>query len=363
MKKKLLVLLLALVVGFLGIKCLRRFLAEPGQTPPATVQTLPRDTEIQETFAATAPPETEPAGYDTVPAYYQTDYPYIRYGDGTIGSSGCGITCLAMAATYLTDREYLPDDLAWHFGGYGENNIQRLDYGIAQMRLPCEKNHDWRQTQQALQEGKIAIILVDGRSLFTKTEHFLLLTGINEEGRYLVIDPFRPNYSEDSLREGFENGFTEGQIVAGLEGSWVFDKAALPEEPFLFETQKPEFPETRYEGFEAGDKDVYLLACFLWAAAREEPQEAQQAVAELVLNRLVSPGYPDTVEAVMRQEDFYLWYRQMGQAQPDMTQYMAVTAALYGPHVLPMDVLHGAPRLSGAKEWGTLGSFTFLYER
>lgn len=333
----------------------------PETQPPQTMSTVPAETTapIEE-----IPAETEPVVFETVPAYFQTDYPYIRYGDGTIGSSGCGITCLAMAASYVTDREYTPDEIAWEFGGYGENNIQRLNYAIEQMQLPCEKNTDWRITKQALQEGKIAIIMVDERSEFTTSSHFILLTGINAEGRYEVIDPFYPNYRKDYLREGFARGFTEGQILAGLEGSWVFDKEAMGDDPFLYNIEKPEPPDIRYHGFEPTDLDVYYLACFVWAAAREEPPEVQQAMAELVLNRMVSYKFPDRVEDVMRQEDLYIWYKQMDRAQPDIQQYMAVTGAIYGPYVLPIQVHYAAPWLDGiGEEWGTLGSFTFLYDR
>lgn len=361
MKKGLCIFLLCLLLAGCAAA------AEPVETTlQTTAQTTVPTAETTQP-AAEQTPITEPAApdpqvLDTVPVYYQTDYPYIRYGNGTIGSGGCGITCLAMAATYVTDRVYTPDMIAWEFGGYGENNIQRLDYAIAQMQLPCRKNTDWQETKQALQAGKIAIILVDERSLFTQSSHFVLLTGINDQGRYLVTDPFEPNYSEAYLKEHFEKGFPEHLIVAGLEGSWVFDKEARSD--FLYEIEKPACMPTRYEGFEPGEKDIDYLARFVWAAAREEEPRLQQAVAELVLNRMVSDRYPDRVEDVMSQEELYVWYRQISRAQPDLYQYQAVTNALYGPHVLPVEVVHGAPwPVGGGEEWGKLGSFTFSFEK
>ena len=62
-----------------------------------------------------------------VPLFFQTDYPNDRYGSGTVASSGCGITSLAMVASYMTGHTYYPDELADYFGGYGKNNIERLD--------------------------------------------------------------------------------------------------------------------------------------------------------------------------------------------------------------------------------------------
>lgn len=332
--------------------------------PPEPVLT----TTPTETTAVTLPPQTLPAETEPeepvneVPRYFQTDYPYIRYGNGTMASSGCSLTCLAMAASWMTGEEYTPDMLAWTFGGYGENNVQRLDHAIAEMQLPCEPNHDWRLTKQALREGAIAILLVDERSEFTTSAHFILLTGINGEGRYVIHDPFKPNYSEDYLEEGFEKGFTEGQILAGLEGSWVFRKENMGS--FRYPLETPPYIETRYEGFCPTPKDIDYLARFVWAAARDEDARTQQAVAELVLNRMVAGKYPDRVEDVMGQEELYVWYQQLSKAQLEAEHYEAVTNALYGPNILPRGVVHGAPwPVGGGEEWGKLGSFTFWFEK
>jgi len=362
--KKFLILLLALTVGAMGVILV---LLLPREIVSATVPETAAVTEA--TAAPTLPqtlpteiPETQPQSQDTISVYYQTDYPYARYGDGTIGSSGCGMACLAMAASFVTGREYTPEMLAWEFGGYGENNLQRLDYAIGQMQLPCEKNTDWRLTKQALQEGKIAIILVDERSEFTTSTHFILLAGINDGGRYEVIDPFEPNYREEYLAEGFEKGFTEEQILAGLEGSWVFDREQMGS--FYYNIVMPQAMPTRYGNFRPTDKDVDFLARFVWAAAREEDPQTKQAVAELVLNRMAAEKYPDRVEDVMAQEELHVWYKQLGRAELTVEHYAAVTGALYGPYILPIDVVHGAPwPVGGGEEWGKLGSFAFSYEK
>lgn len=338
--------------------------ARPESTVPSAAATVPLTQPPTEPASEPSIVAAEPevTGFDTVPVYFQSDYPFIRYGNGTIASSGCSMTCLAMAASYCTDREYTPDMLVWEFGSYGSTNVERLEYAIEAMQLPCQKNTDWRITKQALQEGHIAIALVDERSEFTNSAHFILLTGINADGRYEVIDPFKPNYSEDYLEEGFEKGFTEGQILSGLEGCWVFRKEEMSS--FRYEIQVPEFPETRYGDYRPMDTDTEFLARFVWAAAREEPAEVQQAIAEMVLNRVASPRFPYLVEQVVKQEDLQVWYKQMDKAQPDIPQYAAVTNAIYGPHVLPANVYYAAPWLKNTgTEWGQLGSFTFLYTR
>jgi len=47
---------------------------------------------------------------------------------------------------------------------------------------------------------------------------------------------------------------------------------------------------------------VYLLASLIWAEARGEPFEGQVAVGAVVMNRVESPEFPDTVEDVIYQE-------------------------------------------------------------
>lgn len=151
-----------------------------------------------------APAETEPAeeldiisiqtapGWDHVPLYFQTDYPYTMYGSGTIESSGCSITSLAMVASYLTEHENLPDELARYFGGRAENNIARLETGSETLQLPFSKAPNWNHTYAALKEGKTAIVLMGPSSIFTDSQHFIVLTGMTEDGRILVNDPYRP---------------------------------------------------------------------------------------------------------------------------------------------------------------------------
>ena len=47
-----------------------------------------------------------------MPQFFQTDYPDTRFGAGTISSSGCSITSLAMVASYMTGHTYSPEELA-----------------------------------------------------------------------------------------------------------------------------------------------------------------------------------------------------------------------------------------------------------
>ena len=334
----------------------------PVPQPTAAETTVPTETLPPETQAPTiAETQPERRTYDTVPLFYQTDYPYIKFGDGTIATSGCSMTCLSMVATYMTDHEYTPDQLVYHFGKYGKTNVERLEYAAQQLGLPYEKNFDWRETQKALEEGKVAIVMENDRSPFTTGQHFIVLSGLTDDGLVIVKDPFEPNYSSELLMDGFLGGFHEHTITSGYSGSWVFDKSEMPENPELYDARKPQQPETRYVGYELPEEDIYTLACLAWVQARNQPEEVQQAVLEVILNRLVSDEYPNTVDKVLWWSETFGSVYYLQNAKPEPAQYRAVTAAMYGPYVLPRDVLYYAPWQIGGEVWGQVGDYWFAY--
>ena len=341
-------------------------LPAPTETlPPVTEQTLPPETLPEPTL----PPETmvpEKASIDSVPLYYQTDYPHNKFGNGTIASSGCSITCLAMVATYLTDQEYTPPQMAYHFGNYGKTHVDRLQYGIEQMQLPYERVQEVQKVLEDLREGKVAIVMMDEESYFTTEQHFIVLAGINEAGKVVVNDPLRPNYERaiTPVRDGYDNGFEDHYIMPGFCGGWVFDKEDMGSDPFLYDASMPEQKENRYEGYIFTEEDIYELACYVYAEARNEPPEAKQAVAEVVLNRAMSGDYPNTVHDVIHRTEFYRAASAMKNLnEPGMDQYVAVDAAMYGPYILPEDICFYSAWEKGKEPWGQLGSFTFYKNR
>ena len=335
--------------------------AEP--TAPTVEVTVPLETLPPETI----PPETKPEKirYDYVPLYFQTDYPDVEFGKGTIATSGCSITCLAMVATYLTDREYTPPQLAWHFGSYGETNIDRLNYGIEQMQLPCRYTYDADETLQAVRDGKVAIALMGETSIFTTAQHFIVLTGMGQYGKFTVNDPMAANYTGSRhMKESFATGFSHIDLRTGFSGAWIFDKTAMPEEPFLFDASLPQPRATRYESYTLTEEDIYTLACFAWAEAREEDAAVQQAVVEVVLNRILSPEYPDTVWGILEETELSRAPEVMAQAgEPALEYYLAVDTAMYGPYVLPADICFYSDWEKGKEVWGQLGRYTFAKRR
>ena len=347
--------LLSALTGFsLGFRSVP--LEAAAETVAETLVTEP------ETVPETTVAETEPQAIDTVPQYYQTDYPYLKFGSsaGTIATSGCSLTSLAMVATYMTDRVYTPDQLVYHFDKEGLNNVEKLELAAEALHLPYEKNFDFSLTRKALEEGKVVIVLENEKSDFTTGQHFIVLTGLNEKGKILINDPFRPNYYKEELQPGWENGFTDFAVTKGYAGAWVFDKSAMPQDTELYDASKPETPETRYEGYELDEEDIRLLAAYVWAQARNKSEKVQQAVAEVALNRLTSPYFSNTVRDIVYGMKGI--NRNYSAAQPTMTQYRAIHAAMYGPYILPQEVYYFRPwEYDGDDMWGSIAGFYFSY--
>ena len=135
-----------------------------------------------------------------VPALYQRDPAWAdgTYAEDDFGTTGCGPTCMAMAYVALTGRTDMtpadmgafserlgcatPDGTAWTF----------MTEGAAELGLVAEEvPADEQSVRRALLSGSPVICSV-GPGDFTSTGHFIVLAGIDEQGRLLVRDPNSP---------------------------------------------------------------------------------------------------------------------------------------------------------------------------
>lgn len=330
----------------------------PETTQPETVETTVAETEPE----TTAPPETEPerVTIDTIPQYFQNDYPNDRYDKGTIANSGSGMTALAMVASYMTDHVYTPDVVADDLADFRGNTIKRMDYGCDLYQLSWRRATNFHDAKRELQAGKVVIAYMNSNSVFGGGNHFVVWTGFNEDGLVTVFDPDRDNYEKKSLTDAFENGFRDGQIVAGYAAAWVFDKSEMPEEPFIY-TSEPYAEVCRYEGLELTERELTEIAKLICAEGESEPFEGQQAIAEVILNRLVTDGFPSTVHNVIYAEGQFLGAEKMYRQEPTYTQYKAIDRALNGPYVLPKEVVFFSTGAVNDKVWGKIGVHTFCY--
>jgi len=104
------------------------------------------------------------------------------------------------------------------------------------------------------------------------------------------------------------------------------------------------------------------LAKVIWVEAQGECEEGQQAVAEVVLNRMASSNFSDTLKGVIYAQGQFRSVPFLKDADPYQAQYEAIERAIYGPYVLPEDVVHFATYPTNDKVWGQIGGHIFCYE-
>ena len=61
------------------------------------------------------------------------------------------------------------------------------------------------------------------------------------------------------------------------------------------------------DGPEISEEDLALMACLVYAEAGNQDQIGQRLVADVVLNRVASPDYPDTISGVIYERHGNVW--------------------------------------------------------
>ena len=134
----------------------------------------------------------------------------------------------------------------------------------------------------------------------------------------------------------------------------------MPEEPFIYEPA-PAAAESRYGDMLLTNEEKYLMAKLIYMEAGGEPFEGQQAVAEVILNRLASGRFQSTIHNIIYAPDQFAAVPYLDKAEPDYTQLKAIEQAQYGPYVLPEDVVFYAKFKVNDNVWGKIGEHYFCY--
>ena len=117
-------------------------------------------------------------------------------------------------------------------------------------------------------------------------------------------------------------------------------------------------PEPLYEEITAEERE--LLARVVYAESNTETLEGQIAVAQVVLNRVRSESFPDTVSEVIYQERQFSTAPILGSVVPNETNYEAVDAA-FETEVVPYEVLYFSRGAENDRVWGQIGAHVFCY--
>lgn len=133
-----------------------------------------------------------------IPLFLQWDerWGYETYGDDFLALTGCGPTCLSMIYCGLSgDSTWNPyktarmaENSGYYVSGAG-SSWDLMTEGASQLGLTAEQViFDEEHIRSTLEAG-IPIICVVGAGDFTDSGHFLVLTGIDEDGKITLNDP------------------------------------------------------------------------------------------------------------------------------------------------------------------------------
>ena len=144
------------------------------------------------------------------------------------------------------------------------------------------------------------------------------------------------------------------------ESGWTVTVQLLAPEETAGQQAEAEEPQSRYGEITEDERE--LIARVIYLEARGEPAEGQQAVAEVILNRVAADNFPGSVKGVIYQEGQFSTASAIPEAEPGEAQYAAVDAAMYGDPVLPMNVVYFSREGENDDVWGTIGEHVFCYQ-
>lgn len=146
---------------------------------------------------------------------------YQTYGDGLLGCTGCGPTCLSMVSLYLTGwNENDPYSVAkyaeengFYVSGSGSAwtlmSQASINFGVSATELPLDEDKIIASLEQ-----DHPVICAMGPGDFTDNGHYIILAGYSD-GAFIIRDPNSPN---NSMRS-----WTFDEIKDQIKNIWSFE--------------------------------------------------------------------------------------------------------------------------------------------
>ena len=169
-------------------------------------------------------PDVAHERFPEVPLYLQQDYAGTMFGGFKLATNGCGITSMAMLASYLADEEWTPPEMCARYGHYSFSN--GTDGMIFVNEPPVlgfylkEKTYEPTVAKQALDEGHI-VISIQHKGYWTSGGHYIVLEKVNEDGTIQVRDSSIYNYGRIASHK--EDRHTWASITSAGSGYWIFE--------------------------------------------------------------------------------------------------------------------------------------------
>lgn len=142
------------------------------------------------------------------------------------------------------------------------------------------------------------------------------------------------------------------------------DIVTTPEETVAEAEEEEEITATNRWGISLTEEEIDLLARIVWLEAGGEPELGQQAVVEVILNRMASDIYPDTLYDVLSQRhpvQFCSW-KNREIAKPTEKEYRSIEEVLSGnTNILRNDTLYFSTMALTPNVDMRIGGHSFCY--
>ena len=159
-------------------------------------------------------------------------------------------------------------------------------------------------------------------------------TGIEKKESMIVTSAYDDNLMQEKIRTTKETQMEEtAQVVQETpteqNAQTVQEAPAEQDAQIVQETQAA--PENRWHITLSSD-ETELLARIVWLESQGEPVEGQQAVVEVVFNRMRSDVYPDTLYEVLSQKNpvQFCSFKNRDRAKPTQKEYDSIQQVLDG---------------------------------
>ena len=146
------------------------------------------------------------------------------YGNYPLITYGCGITTLAMFASYMADEWLTPPELAARYGNYcyvnGTDTVLIMDSAPELGYFVHRRGFDWQVIRTDMEEGYEAMCL-QHKGYFTRGGHYLLLRSLYEDGTISIRDSNIYNYGK--LHPHADDHFSWGHVTPAAGMYWSFE--------------------------------------------------------------------------------------------------------------------------------------------
>lgn len=150
-------------------------------------------------------------------------------------------------------------------------------------------------------------------------------------------------------------------IAMALMGQYVVDLHSRPTEVVWEYVEVPvEGVMPFYNGVGMSNEEREMLAKIVFLEAGNQSMTGQRCVVEVVLNRVLHPSFPDTVEGVLSQPGQFSTYKNISIAKPRPEQYEAIDIVLASSEpILPVNTVFFATTVANGTLYEKIGGHYF----